>query len=803
MLAGTRKPLMVATRNGGVVKAVKDMCAAAGAPDSFMIYAMPAPPLMHDRDGLTKLAACAEHEVPIIWAAAPNAGSTGPRSIAGTAVVGNAETLAGLVYHQQIRPGAPFVFGVGVGAMDMRTAVDAYTTPESPLGQAAQEDLCRWYGLPSFNYAAMSDSKTIDEQFALEYGLTAMAGALPRGTLVHDVGYLESGLQSSCESIVFGNAAVGWAKAFMSDVPTDDEALALDEITDGRPGRQLPGPQVHPPPRPRLLVRRALRPRRLRPLERRRRARRCSTASRRASPSCAPTRAFTLDPAARARSPPSCRPPGRSARRDRARRRRAARRARARPPRRAARLGRRGLPAGCTRRPARCSPRPASRCATRGRSSCCGRRARVSATPAPACRASSSTGALASAPRASRSGVGRADGSLDRELADGETWFGTGPDCLYVADPRDGRRRARLADVERYAGLCERLPNIDFVMSMGLPEDADPERVDLAQLAAMLAGTRKPIVVSSPFGGASLRAMVAMAAACGQAGSLACLTMSSPPLQLDEACLDKLLVCGRARRAGRAGAVALGRLDRAGLDPGDRRRGQRRGARRPRRAPARPPRRAVPLRRRRRRAQHAHHGRSYRAPGVALGNQACIDLARWYGLPSWAYAGDSDSKLFDEQAAAEAAMGAILGELCRATLLHDVGYLESGLQSSYESLVLGDELAGYARAFGGELPVDDEALALDEIMRAGPGGNHLARPLTRAPLPRLPSVRPARPVGLRALAGRGRDHPQAACRGAHGGLARQPAALHTRRNDAAAPRRPRRAGAARPVTLRF
>ncbi len=117
----------------------------------------------------------------MIWAPAPNAGSTGPRSIAGTAVVGNAETLAGLVYHQQIRPGAPFVWGVGVGAMDMRTAVDAYTTPESPLGQAAQEDLCRWYGLPSFNYAAMSDAKTIDEQFALEYGLTAMSGGLGRG----------------------------------------------------------------------------------------------------------------------------------------------------------------------------------------------------------------------------------------------------------------------------------------------------------------------------------------------------------------------------------------------------------------------------------------------------------------------------------------------------------------------------------------------------------------------------------------------------------------------------------------------
>jgi len=152
--------------------------------------------------------------------------------------------------------------------------------------------------------------------------------------------------------------------------------------------------------------------------------------------------------------------------------------------------------------------------------------------------------AVASAPRSFLLRGRAPDGSLDRELTDGRTWYGTGPDCLYVADLDDGRRRARLADVERYASLADKLPNIDFVMSMGLPEDADAERVDLAQLAAMLAGTRKPIVVSSPFGGDPLRVMVEMAAAAGQAGSLACLTMSSPPLQLDETCLDKLLVCG-------------------------------------------------------------------------------------------------------------------------------------------------------------------------------------------------------------------------------------------------------------------
>ena len=53
------------------------------------------------------------------------------------------------------------------------------------------------------------------------------------------------------------------------------------------------------------------------------------------------------------------------------------------------------------------------------------------------------------------------------------------------------------------------------------------------------------------------------------------------------------------------------------------------------------------------------------------------------------------------------------------------------MQSALEGMVLGDELAGYARALLEELPVDDAAIALDEIMAVGPGGDHLARRMTR------------------------------------------------------------------------
>ncbi len=339
--------------------------------------------------------------------------------------------------------------------------------------------------------------------------------------------------------------------------------------------------------------------------------------------------------------------------------------------------------------------------------------------------------ALAAAPR-SWTLRPRGGDTAPLELADGRTYFGSGPDCLYVADPQTGaRRRARAADVTRAAAVAEALPNIDFVMSMGLPEDVPNEGVDVAQFAAMLRGTRKPIVVSSPFGGDSLHTMREMAAACGEPDSLACLTMSSPPLMLDDVACDKTIACGELRvplvlatsvSAGSQGpaslaacvsvanaevlaALVLHQLARPGapfvfgIGTG------------------------------------VMNMRScvdvYNAPGVFLANQAHLDLVKSYGLPSWSYAGHSDSKLLDEQWSLELGVSAVLGALSRATLLHDVGYLESGLQSALEGLVLGDEMAGYARALLDPVPVDDEALAQAEIEAAGPGGNHLGTRMTR------------------------------------------------------------------------
>jgi len=236
MLKGTRKPLLLAPRDGHSLALMKEMAGLCGEAESLIVYTMPSPPLMHDEQALSKVINSADLQMPLVCATNATLASTAPASIAAVAVVANAEILSGLVLHQLVRPGAPFVYGAGCDLLDMQTMINPFVSPEWVMGQKAQCDVAHHYGLPSFGYAGFSDSKVLDEQWAAESAVTALVGALTRGTLMHDVGYLESGLQTSYESIVLGDEFVGFAKSLLREVGVDDESLALDEIMAAGPG---------------------------------------------------------------------------------------------------------------------------------------------------------------------------------------------------------------------------------------------------------------------------------------------------------------------------------------------------------------------------------------------------------------------------------------------------------------------------------------------------------------------------------------------------------------------------------------
>ncbi|HSL96821.1 MAG TPA: trimethylamine methyltransferase family protein, partial [Thermoleophilia bacterium] len=102
--------------------------------------------------------------------------------------------------------------------------------------------------------------------------------------------------------------------------------------------------------------------------------------------------------------------------------------------------------------------------------------------------------ALATAPRCVT--VATRGGGEPLRLETGATYYGTGSDCIFVLGPgaRD-RRPATLADVEAMAALQEKLPDIDFVMSMAHPHELAAGLAPVAQFAAMLRGTSKPLLM--------------------------------------------------------------------------------------------------------------------------------------------------------------------------------------------------------------------------------------------------------------------------------------------------------------------
>ena len=115
----------------------------------------------------------------------------------------------------------------------------------------------------------------------------------------------------------------------------------------------------------------------------------------------------------------------------------------------------------------------------------------------------------------------------------------------------------------------------------------------------------------------------------------------------------------------------------------------------------------------------------YGAPEFQLARLGIADLGRYYELPTWGYAGHSDSCLFDGQAAADAVFSTLIALQSGTNLVHDVGYLEAGLTNSPEMIVFTCEMIGMLRRFQEGFAIDAENLALEVVHTVGPGGNFL------------------------------------------------------------------------------
>ena len=114
---------------------------------------------------------------------------------------------------------------------------------------------------------------------------------------------------------------------------------------------------------------------------------------------------------------------------------------------------------------------------------------------------------------------------------------------------------------------------------------------------------------------------------------------------------------------------------------------------------------------------------AFGTPEHAKANIASGQLARRYGLPYRA-SNSSASNTVDAQAAYETQMalwGCILGGT--NLIYHAAGWMEGGLQASYEKLVLDVEMLQQMMEFLSPIDVSDDAVAFEAMSRVPAGGH--------------------------------------------------------------------------------
>ncbi len=206
---------------------------------NYIMYGQFVSPLEHDHQAVERLIFCADHEVPLIYVPTIMSGASGPLTMYGTMALALAETLAGLVMHQLQQPGAPFITGACVSPLDMKTGLFPYGSPEWRLNDLIMAEMSRHYGIPVFGTGGATDSKLVDAQAGAEYAGSLLAAALAGTNLIHDVGYLNSGLTGSLESIVLGGDQIRWVKRYIDGFQVSDQTLAADVLAEIGPAGEF------------------------------------------------------------------------------------------------------------------------------------------------------------------------------------------------------------------------------------------------------------------------------------------------------------------------------------------------------------------------------------------------------------------------------------------------------------------------------------------------------------------------------------------------------------------------------------
>ncbi len=325
------------------------------------------------------------------------------------------------------------------------------------------------------------------------------------------------------------------------------------------------------------------------------------------------------------------------------------------------------------------------------------------------------------------------DGSEEMVYVEkGRSYFGPGPTPPNFIDPYTLERRPYVRkDAEIVARVCDALPNIGYVQSLGSINDVTNGLADVYEFADMIQHTRK-IIMNWAFNVENIKdehkigiIMAGGEEAFRQRPNFIHYSEPISPLTSDFDAIGKCMYCAEHRipqvytpcciggatvPATHAGQLVVamseamvGVVVSQLMNPGtciiiggvqsilDMRR-------------------AI---------------YSYGAPELGIMSAAFTELLSHVGLPMYSTSGCTDTKMMELQSGIEAAYSIQMAMYSGANFVHDNGYTESGITGDVYQTIMDDEIIGMCRLIGGGVEVNEETLAVEEICSVGPGGHYL------------------------------------------------------------------------------
>lgn len=171
--------------------------------------------------------------MPVLLLSAGQAGATAPAALAGALAQEVAEVLAGLVYVNAVKPGAPAIFGTWCFVSDLRTGAMSGGSPEQALLSAAAAQMAQFYDLTGGTASGMTDSKIPDAQSGAEKAYShALVGNAGANLIYEAAGMHASLLGFSLESLVIDNDIIGAAQRTIRGIEVDEASLSFETIRE-------------------------------------------------------------------------------------------------------------------------------------------------------------------------------------------------------------------------------------------------------------------------------------------------------------------------------------------------------------------------------------------------------------------------------------------------------------------------------------------------------------------------------------------------------------------------------------------